>query len=214
MTTVAFDLDGTLIDSVPHIHDAVSRALTDLQQPGLSLDETRGFVGHGLPPLLDKVMARLTLQASLRQPLYDRVMHHYVSLPNDPDSVYPGVAQALASLQASGHRLVLCTNKPGAATKAALRDTALAGFFETVIAGDSLLTRKPDPAMLIAAIGDNTPAVFVGDSEVDADTAQRAGIPFLLFTEGYRKAPVAALSHAAAFSDHASLPGLVADLLP
>ena len=83
-----------------------------------------------------------------------------------------------------------------------------------VVGGDSLAARKPDPAPLHAALAALAPgpAIFVGDSEIDAETAERAGVLFLLFTEGYRKAPVADLPHAARFSDFAELPALVRGL--
>lgn len=87
------------------------------------------------------------------------------------------------------------------------------GFFPVVIGGDSLPQRKPDPApLLAAAAGLDGPVLFVGDSEVDAETALAAQVPFLLFTEGYRKAPVSALPHAARFARYSDLPALVARL--
>ena len=64
-----------------------------------------------------------------------------------------------------------------------------------------------------AQLAGDGPVIFVGDSEVDAETARRAGVPFLLHTPGYRKQPVEALPHAAAFDDYADLPRLVATLL-
>jgi len=86
-------------------------------------------------------------------------------------------------------------------------------MFRVVIGGDSLPIRKPDPAPLLAAVtqlglgvGD---VLFVGDSEVDAETAQRAGIAFALFTEGYRKTDVAALPHQHVFSDFSALPKIM-----
>ena len=84
--------------------------------------------------------------------------------------------------------------------------------FACVICGDSLPTRKPDPAMLQAAIAGvgGGPVLYVGDSEVDAETAHAAGVGFLLFTEGYRKSPVEALNPLASFSHFAELPALVA----
>ncbi|MGR3698303.1 MAG: HAD-IA family hydrolase, partial [Roseovarius sp.] len=83
------------------------------------------------------------------------------------------------------------------------------------IGGDSLTVRKPDPAPLqatAAALGARD-VVFVGDSEVDAETAARAGVPFVLYTQGYRKGPVERITHDRAFSDFAHLPGLITDLL-
>ena len=83
--------------------------------------------------------------------------------------------------------------------------------------GDSLPVRKPDPAPLHLAISNLGASVdtvvYVGDSEVDAQTAERAGVAFLLFTQGYRKTPVEDLYHSHAFDDFADVPGLVVDVL-
>jgi phosphoglycolate phosphatase len=212
--TIAFDLDGTLVDSIDHIHHAVSAGLSEMALPPLTRDETQGFVGRGLPVLLQRALDHLGQSQDLHADLSDRTMRHYVDTPSDPASVYPGAVAALTALQSVGYHLTLCTNKPLAATRTTLRDVGLERFFNTVIAGDSLPTRKPEPEMLLAALGDAPRALYVGDSEVDAETASRAGIRFLLFTEGYRKAPVDALQHTATFSDFAVLPDLVARHLP
>ena len=84
-------------------------------------------------------------------------------------------------------------------------------LFQVVLGGDSLPVRKPDPAPLFRVLADlGAPrAVYVGDSEVDAATAQAAAMPFALFTEGYRKTPVEALPHDVAFSDFTDLPAIV-----
>ncbi len=81
--------------------------------------------------------------------------------------------------------------------------------------GDSLDVLKPDPRMLRHTTDQLAPGpvIFVGDSEVDAETARQAGVPFLLHTEGYRQAAISELPHAAAFSDFSELPSLVAGLL-
>jgi phosphoglycolate phosphatase len=210
---IAFDLDGTLIDSAGHIHGVVSSALSELELPGLSRDTLQGFVGNGLAVLIDRVVAHVGAPPEVRERLHSRTLHHYVETPTDPASVYPGVHRALTALAGAGHRLTICTNKPGPATVAALRDAGLQDHFDAYVAGDSLSTRKPHPAMLEAALGGARPGLFVGDSEVDAETAERAGVPFLLFTEGYRKSPVDSLPHAAAFSAFADLPALVTDQL-
>jgi phosphoglycolate phosphatase len=152
----------------------------------------------GIDPARHKALTQVTLD-------------HYNAAPSALTRPYPGVPQALAALEAAGHRLALCTNKPEAPARAILADLGLARHFPVVIGGDTLPMRKPDPAPALECVkamggGD---AAFIGDSEVDAETAEAAGLPFYLFTEGYRKSPVSALPHRAAFSDFAALPGLI-----
>ena len=95
-----------------------------------------------------------------------------------------------------------------------LRHLGLESRFAALLGGDSLAVRKPDPSPLHAAVTalGGGPALLVGDSEVDAETAERAGLPFVLFTRGYRHTPVDGIPHAAAFDDFAALPGIVARL--
>ncbi|MBP0481440.1 phosphoglycolate phosphatase [Sagittula salina] len=214
MTTIAFDLDGTLIDSVPHIHHAVATALTELGLPAITVAETPGFVGRGLPILCEQVLAHVGGAPTLQDQLYARTMVHYVETPSDPSQIYPGVLAALDMLKRAGHRLTLCTNKPYAAAETALRDTRLGEWFDVVLGGDSLPTRKPAPEMLFAALDGADPAraLYIGDSETDCETAQAAGVRFLLFTEGYRKSPPEALPHVARFSNWSELPAIVAGL--
>jgi len=85
-------------------------------------------------------------------------------------------------------------------------------LFDTVVGGDSLSVSKPDAAPLIAAFDALPPnlKVYVGDSEVDASTAQNAEIPFLLYTEGYRKTAIDQIAHAGSFSDYMQLEELIA----
>lgn len=212
-TAVIFDLDGTLIDSAPDIHAAIARTLAEEGQPPLSFDTVRGFIGNGVPVLIDRVMAARGERPdpTRRADLTARFLSQYEAASADLTTLYPGVRAALQALNDAGHPLGLCTNKPAGAARDILAAFDLLPFFAVVIGGDSLPTRKPHPEPLLATLCALKAAhgLFVGDSEVDAQTAAAAGMPFLLFTEGYRKAPVADLPHHAAFADFAMLPGLV-----
>jgi phosphoglycolate phosphatase len=215
MAAVIFDLDGTLVDSAPDIHAAVTRLLADVGETALSAQVVKSFIGNGVPTLVARVLAACghgpdpARQADWQA----RFLRHYEADSATLTQLYPGVTAALSALCDEGHQLALCTNKPEGPARHILGAFGLAGLFPVVVGGDSLPQRKPDPApLLAAAAGLDGPALFVGDSEVDAETALAARLPFLLFTEGYRKSPVSALPHAARFDRFADLPALVARL--
>lgn len=212
---VIFDLDGTLIDSAPDIHAAANRVLRAEGLAEQSFAQVRGFIGRGVPHLIRQLL--VASGHGQDDPRHARMTESFVAGYEEAVGLtlpYPGVAGALNALRASGHPLGICTNKPEAATRAVLAHLGLDGAFAVIVGGDSLPVRKPDPAPLNHAVSllGHPRAIFVGDSEVDAETAAAAALPFLLFTEGYRKAPVEALPQAGRFSDHADLPALVAAL--
>lgn len=212
MARIVFDLDGTLVDSAPDLHGIANRVLADRNRDPISLDEARSFIGQGVVVFVRKLRAA----RGIPDDDHAAVLAQYLALYEDAvalTQLYPGVGDTLQRLRADGHALGLCTNKPKRPTMALLRHLDLERHFLTIIAGDSLPVHKPDPAPLRAAFameGVSGPAIYVGDSEVDAETARRAGVPLLLFTEGYRTTPVTDLPHHAAFSAFADLPGLVA----
>ncbi|MBW7056700.1 phosphoglycolate phosphatase [Paracoccus bogoriensis] len=208
---VIFDLDGTLIDSAADIHACVNAVLRENGVSPLSLPRVRSFIGGGVEILWSRIIAARGIEPARRSDLVAAFMaryHHATILTR----LYPGVVEALAELSAAGHPLGICTNKPLGPTRAVLDHFGLTPLFRAVIGGDSLTRKKPDPAPLraaFAALGART-GVFVGDSEFDADTAAAMGVPFLLFTQGYRHSAVDDLVSHAHFSDFAALPGLVA----
>ncbi|MCB6177799.1 phosphoglycolate phosphatase [Rhodobacter sp. Har01] len=212
MTALIFDLDGTLIDSAPAIHSVSNAVLTARGYPALSLDEVRGYVGKGAPHLVRCLLQSVgeNPDGPLFQPLHDDLITRYET-EVEGNTLYPGVVQALEALAAMGCALAITTNKPYRPALAAIAHVGLDRLFPVVIGGDSLPTRKPAPEMVHEAqrlLGHDR-ALYVGDSEIDAETAVNAGLPFLIYTEGYRKTPLDALPHAASFSDFKALPGLV-----
>lgn len=212
---LVFDLDGTLVDSAPDITAAVNRMLASEDQAPLDLATVTSFVGNGLPHLVARVIDHLGLDMARHDALTTRTLAEYNRSASSLTRPYPGVIDTLDLLTSQGAAMGICTNKPKEPARHVLSDLGLARFFDVIIGGDSLTTRKPDPQMLHAAFAalPDLPRLYVGDSEVDAETARNAGVPFLLFTEGYRKSPVAALPHQAAFGAFADLPGLVAQAL-
>jgi phosphoglycolate phosphatase len=214
---IVFDLDGTLIDSAPDIHAAANKVFEAKGLQPFSFAVVRGFIGNGVGVLVSRLLQSQGLDGA--GPLHAELVESFVKLYEeafDLTSLYPGVLQALDTLAAEGHRLGICTNKPAVPARAALRHFGLDRHMQVVIGGDSLAQRKPDPAPLhaaLAALGAG-PALFVGDSEVDAETAKSAGVALALYTEGYRKTLPEAMDAKLIFSDYGTLPRLVAHFGP
>ena len=215
MPSIIFDLDGTLIDSAPDIHVAVNLMLAAEGLQPLTLAEVTGFIGNGLPRLVELVMQHRGIDMARHADLSAQVLDLYNAGNGALTVLYPGVAECLHRLRQVGYVLGLCTNKPLVPTHAVLRHFGIAHLFAAVIGGDSLPQRKPDPAPLLRVIADLNTAgcVYVGDSEVDYDTAIAADVPFALYTEGYRKTPLDGFPAATPFDHFDDLPGLVAQLL-
>ncbi|MDM7459941.1 MAG: phosphoglycolate phosphatase [Paracoccus sp. (in: a-proteobacteria)] len=213
---VVFDLDGTLIDSAPDIHACVNAVLAAHRIAPLSLDRIRSFIGGGVPLLWSRIIDACGIDPVHRRTLVSGFMTRYHDATM-LTRLYPNVPEALSVLANAGHPLGICTNKPLAPTLHILKHFGLSNCFNSVIAGDSLPQRKPDPAPLQAAFAALAPGevkpygLFVGDSEFDADCAANMAAPFLLFTRGYRQTPVSQLTWAAHFDDFATLPDLVAE---
>jgi phosphoglycolate phosphatase len=209
---VIFDLDGTLIDSVPVIHAVSNAVLGDMGFEPLTLPTIRSFVGKGVPNLVRQLL--ITSGEDTDGPLFSRVESALIARYEtdvDGNVIYPGVIAALDQLADRGCKMAICTNKPFAPAEAALRHVGLWERFEVVLGGDSRPTRKPDPEMLHQChrlLGGGA-MLYVGDSEVDAETAVNAAAKFALYTEGYRQTPVHEMPHDVAFSDFKMLPAIV-----
>jgi phosphoglycolate phosphatase len=213
VSAIVFDLDGTLIDSAPDIRAAINHTLAEEGYAPLDLPEVISFIGHGLPNLVARAMTARGIAASHHPRLTDVTLAHYNAASNDLTQVYPGVIAALEALRANGHRLGICTNKPEGPARKVLHHFGMAQLFDVVVGGDSLTVKKPDPAPLqhaFAALGE-TDGLYVGDSEVDAETAQRAGIGFAFFTQGYCHIPHDNVICIARFNHFDALPDIVAE---
>lgn len=206
---IVFDLDGTLIDSARDIQSIANAVLAEAGVPPVTLEQTRGFIGEGIHVFVSKMRAARGIPDSEQDWMLAGVVSRYDDAVGQTES-YPGVVEVLKTLSEK-HRLGICTNKLHRPCVSVLTHLNIDHFFESVWGGDNPLGRKPDPAPLLAVfkeLGDG-PMAYVGDSEIDAETAQRAGVPFFLFTEGYRKAPVSNIPHTAAFDNFSDLPGLL-----
>lgn len=191
MNAVIFDLDGTLIDSAPDIHAAANKMLALEGYDPLSLNTITSFIGNGVPKLVERVLDHVGIDQTNHSNMLNNMMDIYSKASSDLTVLYPGVWPLLNRLKAKRIKIALCTNKPYAPTIDILRNYLLTDLFEVVIGGDSLPTKKPNPEPLLEAMRQlgETEVLYVGDSEVDYQTAQNANVPFAFYTGGYRKKP-------------------------
>ncbi|MGQ9369170.1 phosphoglycolate phosphatase [Azospirillum sp. ST 5-10] len=211
-TAVAFDLDGTLVDSVADLHDAANRLLAGLDRPPLDLATVRGFIGDGVARLVERALAATGgVPGGDPEPQVRRFLEIYEADPSARSVLYPGVAATLRRLADDGVRLGVCTNKPLVATRRLLADLGIAGAFAAVVGGDSYPTRKPSPEPLLGLLGllgaAPQEAAFVGDNEHDVAAARAAGVRRVyVMGYGYARVPLDRLPHDGVLDDFAAIP--------
>jgi phosphoglycolate phosphatase len=204
MLGLIFDLDGTLIDSAPGIQAAVNRMLEEQGEAALDLPTVTSFIGNGLPKLVERVMRHIGADLAAHKAWTDITLRYYTEAPDHATVLYPHVIEALKGCRAAGMKLAICTNKPYAPAIRTLEQFDLTKYFDFVIGGDSLPVNKPDPQMCFEAVKALGCAqnVFIGDTAVDAETAERAGLAFFYYTPGYGTARVAQFNVFTEFSDY------------
>jgi len=193
---LAFDLDGTLVDSVPDLNYCLGEAFESLGLARSTERDTRDWVGDGVEELVRRGLERSVPPAeadALVSTAIERFSACYARNLYVRSRLYPGVAETLDELRARGIRLACVTNKRLRFAEALLAQAALLDRFELVLGGDSVPEKKPSPMLLDTAaarlgIAPDV-AVYVGDSYHDMHAAQAAGWRFVWASYGYRQIP-------------------------
>ena len=187
---IIFDLDGTLVDSIHDIARCGNEALTSLGFPTHSVDTYKALVGDGLAGLARKALPTDKREEATITKLIDIYRTLYAAKWSATTRPYPGITKLLADISARGIKLAVLSNKSDDFTKMCVEQLLPARVFAEV-RGESIGTpKKPDPqgALEVAATMEVGPGrcLFVGDSEIDLETARRAGMEFVAVDWGYR----------------------------
>ncbi len=189
---VGFNLDGTLIDTLPDIASAANAMLADIGRPSVPVETVRGYIGDGIARLTKRLLTGTT-DGEPRADEFEQALHvfehHYFEGVSRDSRPFPGVPEGLDRLRAAGLRLACVTNKAERFTLALLRAQSMAGQFDLVLSGDSLPRKKPDPLPILHSCEHFGVApsefLFVGDSPNDVAAGKAAGCPVVCVPYGY-----------------------------
>lgn len=217
--TVAFDLDGTLVDTIGDLHRALNTVLRMENLPLASLEEVRAYVGQGARALIIRACGVHGVHPSEMKIdlLTEEYVEAYAKDIATHSAPFPGVIEALENLKGQGAALCVCTNKGTRLSNQLLDALDLSKYFAAVIGADQLRNRKPHPDHYLFAIRSarGTPArsMMVGDSANDVQSAKAAGSPVAVYAYGYTDTAPDQLGADAVFKHFEELPDLAVQLL-
>lgn len=206
--TFVFDLDGTLVDSVPDLTLALNAALNQSHLPQVNALQVRTWVGNGSAKLVERAVQSIQpdMPASQISALHKQFLQCYSGVLCKESQLYPGVESLLEMLKQQDKQLALLTNKPVQFLPELLQHLGIDHYFAMVLGGDSLPEKKPSPMPLQHILQQlSVPAescLMVGDSRSDILCAQQAGVDCAALLQGYHQGvDLSALKPAYVFND-------------
>lgn len=194
--TIAFDLDGTLVETAPDLIRATNHVLAHIGLAPVPAASLRGTISLGARAMIEHGLTqhRKVLSSNEVDKLLERFLSHYTANIAVESHPYPGLEQALLRVAERGACLVVCTNKQEALSRRLLDELGLTGHFAAIAGRDTFPVFKPHPDHLTGAIrmagGDPSRAIMVGDSDTDIKTARAARLPVIGVPFGYTDVPI------------------------
>lgn len=191
LSTIIFDLDGTLINTAPDVRLAVNRTLALFSDKQINPAEIYELIGHGARFMLEGALKKVNITPSASDIQYalDYYLASYQADPVVETQIYPNVIDVLTDLKNANLQLAICTNKPSIMTHIVLEKLNLKHFFDLISSGDEVENPKPHADHLLGILKKMNrtidEAVMIGDSNVDKMSAMNASIPFIGVSYGY-----------------------------
>jgi phosphoglycolate phosphatase len=190
--TLLFDLDGTLVDSVPDIAFALNTMRQKLHLPTIELEIVKNIVGRGFPTTVQLIL-ELDMPQSDAKKLHAKAfaltLQAYTENHGKHSTIYEGVLSTLIYLKTHRYKMAIVTNKEETHATALLEKIGLATYFDCIIGGDTTDHYKPFPTSIFEALSrlKSKPqkAIMIGDSKTDIDAAHNAALPVIAVTYGY-----------------------------
>ena len=209
--TIAFDLDGTLVDTAPDLLGALNHVLGEAGLAPVDLPTIATLIGNGARAMMEKGFGvqGVTLPAAEMDAAFDRFIAYYVENIAVGSRPFDGCPEALDVLLDAGATLCVCTNKRQDLSERLIRELGLTRRFAAILGADRATNRKPHQDHVFEAIaaagGTPEKALFVGDSRTDERAARNAGLPFLFVTFGYEAETPEAIAADVTISHYAQL---------
>ena len=186
-----FDLDGTLVDTAPDFKNSINYMLNELNEPEVSLEEIRNWVGYGARELIRRTVVDKNIPHDEQriEEMLKIFLLHYTHNIDDDSVLFNNVRNVLEFLKNNGIKLAVCTNKMERLSNILLEKLNVLHMFDYLVGGDSLRKSKPDPFPLLniceklnTEISDS---IMIGDSVTDLNAGKGAGMPVVLVSYGY-----------------------------
>ena len=220
MAVLLFDLDGTLADTNPDLHAAMNHILGQHGLTPLPQDRVRHLIGGGAAMILQRGFAEhgITLSKADMAAATEEFVLWYDQNIDHGTRIFDNLMPILDRARARNIKMGVVTNKrEGLAAKLLFR-LNLQAYFDVLVGGDSLATRKPEPEMVLTAMtrlgGTAQNTVLLGDSEADTGAARAAGVKCVCVSFGYRRIPLEELGADAIIDDYAELPDTLDRIMP
>ncbi len=185
---VIFDMDGTILNTLEDLKNATNYSLRQFGMPERSLEEVRMFVGNGIRKLVERAVSSGTSEEKIAQVL-DVFLEYYEIHSADNTSPYPGILELVEKLKKSGIKTAVSTNKADVPAQELGREY-FNGIFDLIVGQQDGLKVKPAPDSVnkILSILDiqKKDAIYIGDSDVDVQTAKNSGLDFIGVSWGFR----------------------------
>ena len=216
---IAFDLDGTLVDTAPDLIGALNHILVREKLPPLPLESARNLIGAGARRLIERGLeaeAREVSPAQMTQLTADFI-DYYAAHIADESRPFEGLEDALDQLASQGYRFAVCTNKLEWLARLLLDKLGMTSRFAAICGADTFGVAKPDPAILRQTVaragGSIASTIMVGDAGPDVGVARRASVPVIGVAFGYTEVPIAELKPDRLIAHMRELPVAVDSLL-
>ena len=197
--TILFDLDGTLVDTAPDLIEAHNHVMKKFGHKQKKLSDIKSLAGRGAWVMMQRSFKNEIKDEKMKKKMVDEFISFYAKNINNESKPIKGIFEFLEWAKSKNISMGVCTNKREVLAVDLLKKINMYKYFEYVAGADTFEFNKPDPRHLTNIIeiigGDLNKTIMVGDSEVDANTANNANVPFVLVKDGYTEKSAKDIKH-------------------